>query len=212
MGEKQAGMVTDAVAARRKCFVDAAAASFFEHGYAGTTMSSIAQRVGGSKTTLWSYFPAKEQLFAAVVDDIVDIYGTALQMDLPLDVPVMTVLETFANALVNSLLQPPIMSLHRLVSGEAGRFPHLAQLFYDRGPKRGRQRLTDYMAAKMQQAELRAGDPSAASQQFFGLCQASIYEYTVLNMPLDENGGRVTIEADLSLALDSFGRAWAVKC
>ena len=46
-------------ALRRKAFVDAAREAFFAHGYAGTTMSSIASAVGGSKTTLWSYFPSK---------------------------------------------------------------------------------------------------------------------------------------------------------
>lgn len=38
-------------------------------------MSSIAGQVGGSKTTLWAYFPSKEDLFAAVVDDVVEQYG-----------------------------------------------------------------------------------------------------------------------------------------
>src|SRR3546814_10314431 len=57
----------DATAARRKAFVDAAREGFFANGYAGTTMSSIASTVGGSKTTLWSYFPSKEALFEAVV-------------------------------------------------------------------------------------------------------------------------------------------------
>ena len=63
--------VDDAAAQRRKAFIDAAREAFFANGYAGTTMSSIASKVGGSKTTLWSYFPSKEELFEAVVDDIV---------------------------------------------------------------------------------------------------------------------------------------------
>src|SRR3546814_10973530 len=79
----------DATAARRKAFVDAAREGFFANGYAGTTMSSIASTVGGSKTTLWSYFPSKEALFEAVVDDIVDYYGAALQVELPVDEDVL---------------------------------------------------------------------------------------------------------------------------
>src|SRR3546814_17201673 len=75
----------DAAAARRKAFVDAARELFFANGYAGTTMSSIASKVGGSKTTLWTYFPSMEDLFAAVVDDIVAQYGDALAIDLPID-------------------------------------------------------------------------------------------------------------------------------
>ena len=32
-------------------------------------MSGIAAALGGSKGTLWNYFPSKEALFAAVVED-----------------------------------------------------------------------------------------------------------------------------------------------
>lgn len=54
---------SDASAQRRKAFIDAARSAFFSQGYARTVMSSIASQVGGSKTTLWSYFPSKEELF-----------------------------------------------------------------------------------------------------------------------------------------------------
>src|SRR3546814_2195616 len=79
----------DAAALRRKAFVEAARKGFLANGYAGTTMSSIASAVGGSKTTLWTYFPSKEALFEAVVDDIVDYYGAALQVELPMDEAVL---------------------------------------------------------------------------------------------------------------------------
>ena len=50
----------------------AARKAFLRDGYGQTSMSSIAADVGGSKTTLWNYFPSKEDLFAAVVDDQVE--------------------------------------------------------------------------------------------------------------------------------------------
>lgn len=194
-------------AARRSAFVEAAAASFFHHGYAGTTMSSIAQSVGGSKTTLWTYFPSKEHLFSAVVDDIVDVYGTALLVDLSPEQPVVDVLRKFSAVLVETLLHPTTRALYRLVVGESGRFPHIAELFFERGPRRGRQRLTDFMAAKMDMGELRRADPSVASQQFIGLCQASIYEYSNLNLPFDAPG-RARVHRDLTAVIDTFSRAW----
>ena len=84
--------------AKRAAIVAAARAAFFAHGYGATSMSSIAVTVGGSKTTLWSHFRSKEDLFAAVVDDIVDRYGTALSIDLPPAAPVAPTLERFASA------------------------------------------------------------------------------------------------------------------
>lgn len=42
-------VLDDAATARRKAFVDAARELFFANGYAGTTMSSIASKVGGAR-------------------------------------------------------------------------------------------------------------------------------------------------------------------
>src|SRR3546814_13836486 len=87
-------------------------------------MSSIASTVGGSKTTLWSYFPSKEALFEAVVDDIVDYYGAALQVELPVDEDVLPVLRRFVQVLMTTLTSAPLPAPYTLVLGEARRFPH----------------------------------------------------------------------------------------
>ncbi|MBO9696443.1 MAG: TetR/AcrR family transcriptional regulator [Sphingopyxis sp.] len=196
----------DAAAARRKAFVDAARELFFANGYAGTTMSSIAGKVGGSKTTLWTYFPSKEELFAAVVDDIVEQYGQMLAIDLPLDEPVTDVLRRFGNLLMTKLTATPILSLFRLVVGEAERFPHLAETFYERGPRRGKARAAVWVGEKMVRGELRMGDPMRAVQQFTGLCQSGVYQFAMLNLP--ESHDLARLQDDVDAALDTFWRAW----
>lgn len=196
----------DAAAMRRKAFVDAARELFFANGYAGTTMSSIASKVGGSKTTLWSYFPSKEELFEAVVDDIVEQYGQALAIDLPLDEPVSDVLRRFGNLLMTKLTATPILSLFRLVVGEAERFPHLAEAFYERGPRRGKARAAVWVGEKMVRGELRMGDPMRAVQQFTGLCQSGVYQFAMLNLP--ESRDLARLQDDVDAAVDTFYRAW----
>ncbi|WP_077146584.1 TetR/AcrR family transcriptional regulator [Sphingopyxis sp. KK2] len=196
----------DAAAARRKAFVDAARTLFFANGYSGTTMSSIAAKVGGSKTTLWTYFPSKEDLFAAVVDDIVGDYGKALHVDLPVDEPVVDVLTRFGNVLMTTLISTPLLSLFRLVVGEAERFPHLAETFYDRGPRRGKARAAVWVAAKMARGELRTGDPMQAVRHFAGLCQSGLYQHAVLGLPEGRETARLAAEVDVAVA--TFYRAW----
>lgn len=199
----------DAAAARRKAFVDAARELFFANGYAGTTMSSIASKVGGSKTTLWTYFPSKEELFAAVVDDIVARYGDALAIDLPLDEPVPDVLRAFGNVLMTKLTATALLSLYRLVIGEADRFPHLAETFYARGPRRGKARAAEWVAEKMVRGEIRMGDPMRAVQQFTGLCQSGVYQFAMLGLPEGRDLGRLQDEVDA--AVDTFCRAWCAE-
>lgn len=193
---------------RRKAFVDAARTLFFANGYAGTTMSSIASTVGGSKTTLWSYFPSKEALFEAVVDDIVDHYGHALSMDLPVDEDVVVVLRRFAGQLMATMMSEPILSLYRLVVGEALRFPHLAETFYERGPRRGKARMALWMAEKMERGELRRGDPLQAVYHLGGLCRSGIHELALLNLPEARHVRPDQIAADVEAAVDIFYRAW----
>jgi len=196
----------DAAALRRKAFIDAAREAFFANGYAGTTMSSIASKVGGSKTTLWSYFPSKEDLFAAIVDDIVHHYGQVLSIDLPVDRPVPEVLRNFGQVLMTKLTSPPLLSLYRLVVGEADRFPHLAETFYDRGPRRGKARAAEWVAEKMVRGEIRMGDPMRAVQHFSGLCQSGVYQFALLGMHQAADLGRLSEEVDL--AVENFCRAW----
>jgi AcrR family transcriptional regulator len=55
-------------ARKREAIVQVATRAFLENGYAATSMSAIADELGGSKATLWAHFSSKEELFAAVID------------------------------------------------------------------------------------------------------------------------------------------------
>jgi TetR/AcrR family transcriptional repressor of mexJK operon len=190
---------------RRKAFVAVSQKAFFTNGYGGTTMSAIAAQVGGSKTTLWTYFPSKQDLFTAVVDDVVEEYGCALSIQLPLDQPVVEVLELFGAAMLSTMLSPPIINLHRVVAGEAARFPELGRLFYERGAKRGKARLAAYMNAVMEDGRLRRGDPQLAARQFSAMCQANSFQLALyaIETPAPDDVAR-----DITTAVDCFLRAW----
>ena len=55
---------------RRRAILDVAGDAFRQDGYAATSRSSIAARLGGSKGTLYNYFRSKEELFAAFMEDV----------------------------------------------------------------------------------------------------------------------------------------------
>ena len=54
---------------RRDHIIAVAAPVFAEDGYGASSMSSIAARLGGSKATLYKYFPSKQHLFEAVMEN-----------------------------------------------------------------------------------------------------------------------------------------------
>src|SRR5882757_67000 len=121
---------------RRDTILAVATASFLVHGYAATSMSTIAATLGGSKGTLWSYFPSKEALFTAVLDDLTATYRDQLQALLdPRRGDVRATLKQFAAGFIAKILSCDAIGLHRLVQAEAGRFPEIGAIFYERAPR-----------------------------------------------------------------------------
>ena len=192
---------------RRRPFIDAATEAFFANGYGDATMSSIALAVGGSKTTLWNYFPSKEALFAAVVDDIIARHSEVITVELPRDEEVDRVLKRFGTVLMAALLSEPLLNLQRLVIGESRRFPHLAEFFYERGPRRGRALLAAYLDELMEKGDLRRGDPWAAAHQFVALCQSRAHQYAIMNLIMPDQAAQAA--CDVELAVETFCRGWA---
>jgi TetR/AcrR family transcriptional regulator, mexJK operon transcriptional repressor len=203
---KKVPAASDSAELRRAAIVAAARTAFFHYGYGATAMSSIAATVGGSKTTLWAQFPSKQALFTAVIDDILDRYGVALSFDLNPADDLSDTLTLFASALMATILSSPIIDLHRIVHGEAGRFPELAALFWSRGPARGKARLAAYFDQMMADGRVRPGDPHVAARQFVALCQSGCFQQVML--ALEPNPGADAIARDIAVAVDTFVRAW----
>ncbi len=131
---------------RRALILEAAIAVFMEEGYAGASMDRVVQRAGGSKTTLYRYFPSKADLFAAIIETLV------AQMTAPIDHRAVSAsgglaatLTAFARTYLDVLLEPRSLALYRMVMGEGARFPDLGGVFFQQGPGRVATQLADYL-------------------------------------------------------------------
>ena len=185
---------------RRALIVALAQRMFDEHGYGGTTMSGVAAALGGSKSTLWAYFASKEDLFAAVLDQLVAEFAPAITLDE--NAPLESMLRRYATEFVTMMLSPQIVALNRLVVGEASRFPELGRLFYTRGPQRRHSALARYFSAQIAQGRLRPVDPMRASAQFHHLCQAGLFIRTLWGVA--ETVNETEIGEDAVRAVDLF--------
>ncbi len=138
---------------RRTAIVEIATRSFLERGYAATSMTAISDELGGSKATLWSHFTSKEELFAAVVDGLVDRF--AASMGDPLDSHAFSVegLRDHCVRLARKLLTPDAISLFSLIIAEGRRFPEIRHVFHDRAPARAQRQMTAFLATAMDAAE-----------------------------------------------------------
>ena len=133
--------------ARRAHIISVAREHFFEHGYDGTVMSAVAARLGGSKGTLWNYFPSKEALFEAVVEDTAA--GIRGQIELPAaegDDPVER-LTRLARSVIDRALSPIAIAMFRLIGPVADRRPEVGRIFFERGPRETQRLIGDYLGA-----------------------------------------------------------------
>jgi TetR/AcrR family transcriptional repressor of mexJK operon len=193
---------------RREAILAVAAQSFLERGYAGTTMSGIAATLGGSKGTLWSYFPSKEELFAAVIDQKTIAFRAHLSEILDPQGELGATLKSFYASLMAKVTSPDAIALHRLVVAEAGRFPEMGVIFYERAPQLTHQLLADYLAGAMVRGVMRQGEPMVLARMLTSLCLSGCHQQLLVGL-ID----RVTpdlIAADVDRAVDMFLRAYAV--
>lgn len=140
-------------AKKRAAIVEVATRSFFDRGYAATTMSSIADELGGSKATLWAHFGSKEELFAAVVDNKVDSFAQDVNDVLIGQTFSFPALRRACLRFIDCLLRENSVQLFRLVVSEGERFPEINEMFYDRGPQRFRGCVTEFYATRFTQEE-----------------------------------------------------------
>jgi AcrR family transcriptional regulator len=188
---------------RRQQILKAARASFMEHGYAATSMSAIAADLGGSKTTLWSYFPSKEELFGAVLEEEIGRFRAELLAMLDLSGSVGETLRRFCRALLGKISAPDSIRLHRIIAAEAGRFPELGRIFYERAPRHTQEKLAAFLGEAMKRGELRRADPILAAQQLLALLQARLYTFRLWNIAVATDP-----DGDVEVAVDTFVRAY----
>ena len=193
---------------RRELILDAAQGSFLSRGYDGTTMSEIAAQLGGSKGTLWSYFPSKENLFAAVVERATEEFRKRLTVILNPDDDLETALRRFCEQFLVRVSSAEAIALHRLVVGETGRFPELGRIFYERAPRQTHLLLAEFVAGAQARGLLQGIEPLRAAQQLTWLCMSGSYQMQLTGV-IDHIPPEV-LAADIDAAMVTFLRAYGV--
>lgn len=191
---------------RRQAIIDIATRSFLEQGYAGTSMSAIATDLGGSKSTLWGYFPSKEDLFEAVLEYATAEFRAQLDDVLAHDGAFADTIEVFCQSFITKISTPEGCGLHRLVIAECGRFPEVGRLFSDRVRQPVSQLLEQYFEVQIAEGEMRPCEPARAAITLVSLCLGDLHQRNMLQGFI-ANPAVVKCEAEAVTA--DFLRAYA---
>jgi AcrR family transcriptional regulator len=138
---------------------------FLQNGYAGTSMDRVAVAAGVSKATVYSHFQDKEGLFKVLLEQLASkknnyIFGTEPIEGEP--AAVLHHLGTKALDLMNN--DQEHTAFMRVLIGESGRFPELAQICVRAMIKPVTETLTQYLSAP----ELKIPDPEATARILLG--------------------------------------------
>jgi AcrR family transcriptional regulator len=118
--------------ARPQELLDAALALFVEKGFAATRSDEVALRAGVSKGTLYLYYPSKEELLKAVIQQnlgqiiaegggIVDEY----------EGPTADLLAMLMRLWWDRVGNTPAGGIHKIMMSEVRNFPEIAQFYRD---------------------------------------------------------------------------------
>jgi len=113
----------------RSRILDAAQAEFMAAGFAGASTNRILDNFGGSKPTMFRYFPTKRALFASVVDRIARRWTADLHTDLEEFEEPAKWLEKFAKKVLRRVLDEENLFVGRMAIAEGDSFPEVAEIY-----------------------------------------------------------------------------------
>ena len=109
--------------------LDAAQQVFLEKGYHSASIDEIAEVAPASKPTIYSYFPGKEALFAAVVARVINGL-TNFEGFIPRGRTIQDKLTTLGTELVERFIKDTV-NVTRVTIAEAERFPELSRHLHE---------------------------------------------------------------------------------
>lgn len=195
--------------AKRSAILDAASQCFLEHGYASTSMDMVATTAAVSKATIYAHFQSKDELFAAIIHRRCDSLASALDavgVDAMMDA--RTTLTTVARQLMSMLLDEHVLGIYRMVVAESTRHADLARVYFEAGPLRGKQRLSEVFDALVARGQLNIADTWLAMDQFIGMLRGEHFNRALLGLPPSE---RADLDRTIAGAVDMIIRAYGKR-
>jgi len=154
--------------ARPAELLEAALDIFFEKGFAAARLEDIAARAGVSKGTIYLYYASKDDVFEALVQaiplpNIESLRALAADASIPADKMLRQALTLMGSVLRDERM----MKFPRLIIGEGGRFPKLAESYKRQVISRGVNILTSIIERGIAEGSFRNVDPKHAAFNAF---------------------------------------------
>jgi len=192
---------------KRQAILDTAYRLFRTQGFDKTSVSEITAAVGGSKATIYSHFPSKEELFVECMLAAAENYmaGTVKHLQ-PSSADPAVALFDFGRSFLSFICSPEQLEVRRLMIAEAAH-SGIGKLFFDKIAVL-RAHVSAFMSACMAAGTLRREDPDLAADHLGALLEAEILEPLLLQVR-EGSPGENEIRRAAKRAVAAFLRAYA---
>ena len=148
----------------------AATEMFLHRGFEGVSLDQLILQAGGSRRNIYGPCGGKAGLFVAAMGELVGEMAAQIEALLIPEAGLREGLERYGLKVLELLLQPRVLAMHRLMVAEAQRFPELSQAMRDNGPQRAIAALAAWLCPFQHAGALRADLPATRlAEQYLDL-------------------------------------------
>jgi AcrR family transcriptional regulator len=178
---------------------------FVARGYGATSMSEVARAARISKTTLYSRFASKGDLFRAIVDEQIRRAGlgrptTATSAAASLE----DELRAYAEHMTRISLGGDLYQVNRLIYSEAARFPELGEAAWQRA-RVGVAQVAELIRNHAERDGVLCRDPDGAAEVYIQMLRGWYHEHMLTNRPVSPTEMKAAI--DRIVGIFTGGRA-----
>src|ERR1700752_1008673 len=195
--------------AKRRQIIEAAREAFLEQGFDAASMNEIARAAGVSKGTLYVYFQNKEQLFQEICSEECKSQAESLFSFDPDDPDVEATLTRIGIDFVSLVCGPERASSARTVIAIAERMPEIGRAYYETGPARGIDLLSDYLKKKVKQRVVAIDDCEVVAAQLIEALLAPLFKPILFNFGKPPTHERIRYV--VGIAVRAFLAAYKVR-
>lgn len=146
--------------------LEGALQEFLKSGYGGASVTSIVKALGISKTTLYSRYASKEDLFRAIVDRQIERLSAAAVLEKKGSLLEIGMgLRAYANRTLEISLTGELREVNLLIYGESRRFPELGTAAAQR-TELGVAQIAKFIDQCAQRDKIPVRDPRAVAEAF----------------------------------------------
>jgi len=153
---------------------------FVEHGY-GVSMAQIVKAAGISKTTLYSRFASKEELFRAIIRQQIERVAETMPLgSSKAYYDLEEGLENYANRTLEISLESSFIEVNRLIYSEARRFPELGVAAAERNQV-GIEQLSEFIRYRAEADGVPCKDPTTVAEVLLFLMRGWYFNAMLTN-------------------------------